>query len=355
MDKLNPIFDGDIISRNDKNVKAEKPEKPEKTFDGLKRDYEKALASGTDTSTAMTALATAVVYSVLNTCIDPQRKSAVKRADISNSAANPTMITLKRGVYTDLQLLDTTRHCMDNATRLTYDKNGDLIRETVDEKLAKAAEKIVSQTLTDGMDLVQEACIALLAETERAEKERTTYGDWLDTPYTVRRLSRRVYIQETESAAYKDIETTPIQEVYRTVRCAIANSRAVQADPVSGYTYLESYTADDLEKIYYRLDKYTDLGSYDSMGNYTVGSSTVRTYTETLRLLNLTDRQLTVLKLRMRGYGYKAIATYLGVTPRAVAKTCEKIRKRATDIGFTPDLWNEMNSGENNDSDENND
>lgn len=225
---LNPINGANSIAQNSENVKVEKPEttldvinriaskampekpeketeKPEKTVDGLKRDYEKALTNGADISTAMTALATAVVYSVLNTCIDPQRKSAINRAEVSNSAANPTMIKLKRGVYSDIHLLDTTRHCMDNATRLTYDKNGDLVHETVNERFVKAAEKIVSQTLTDGIDLIQEACVALLAETARAEKECTMGDNWLDTPYTVRRLSKHVYIQADESAAYKDV------------------------------------------------------------------------------------------------------------------------------------------------------
>ena len=38
----------------------------------------------------------------------------------------------------------------------------------------------------------------------------------------------------------------------------------------------------------------------------------------------------------MQGKGYKAIATYLGVTQRAIAKTVEQVQKKALAIGLTP-------------------
>ena len=49
------------------------------TFETVKRNYETALAQGKDTAQELTALATAVAYSVINKCIDPQRKTAAQR------------------------------------------------------------------------------------------------------------------------------------------------------------------------------------------------------------------------------------------------------------------------------------
>lgn len=301
------------------------------TFENVKRNYENALASGKDTNTELTALATAVAYSVLNKCIDPQRKTAQTADKVSNSGYNPAMVELKRGIAKDLATLENTRYCADLATRTTYNADGDTVTEIADKTANNALNALCSETLTDGIDLVQTAICAILEQSaEHANGEK-----WLDTPYSVRRLSKKVYIQRADSAAYTDVETTPIQEVYRAVRKAIENSRAVQTDPRNGYSYIEDLTADGLDTIYYRLGKYTDLGGEDANGNYTTGAQTVADYDTLVAKMQLTDRQAQILQLRMQGKGYKAIATYLGVTQRAIAKTVAQIQAKATAIGLT--------------------
>lgn len=303
------------------------------TFEQVKRNYETALASGKDTGTELTALATAVAYSVLNKCIDPQRKTAQTNDKVSNSGMNPALLELKRGISHDFATLEKARYCADNATHTTYNDDGDNVTEIDDREVYESFKGIVSETLTDGIDIVQTASLAILEQA----KEHANGEKWLDTPYTVRRLSKKVYIQRTDSAAYKDVETTPIQEVYRTVRKAIQNSRAIQADPRNGYSYIEEMTADGLDSIYYRLGKYTDLGGYDCNGNYTTGEDTVERYETIVSKLELTDRQAQVLKLRMQGKGYKAIATYLGVCQNAIVKTVKQIQVKATAAGLTAD------------------
>lgn len=76
------------------------------------------------------------------------------------------------------------------------------------------------------------------------------------------------------------------------------------------------------------MHKYADLGGYNCDGNYTADRQTVEDYETTVAQLDLTDRQAQVLRLRMQGKGHKAIATYLGVTQRAIAKTVEQVQKR---------------------------
>lgn len=302
------------MNTNTTNTAKSRPD-----FEQVKRNYETALASGKDSTQELTALATAVAYSVLNKCIDPQRKTAADRETVSDNGYNPALVQLKRGIAADLATLDNLRTATNKATRTAY--NAD-----------KAVAALVGETLSDGIDLVNAAALAIL---EQAAEHADPAAPWLDTPYTTRRLSRRVYIRTEDSRAYRDETTTPIQEVYRAVRQAVQDSRATQTDPRNGYTYIED-SENGLETIYYRLHKYADLGGYNCDGNYTADRQTVEDYETTIARLDLTDRQAQVLRLRMQGKGYKAIATYLGVTQRAIAKTVEQVQKKALAIGLTP-------------------
>lgn len=315
------------MNTNTTNTAKSRPD-----FEQVKRNYEHALATGKDSTQELTALATAVAYSVLNKCIDPQRKAAPQRETVSDNGYNPALVQLKRGIAADLATLDNLRTAADKATRTAYNADGDMVTETADKDAEKAVAALIGETLSDGIDLVQAAALAIL---EQAAEHADPAAPWLDTPYTTRRLSRRVYIRTEDSAAYRDDETTPIQEVYRAVRQAVQDSRATQTDPRNGYTYIED-CADGLETIYYRLHKYADLGGYNCDGNYTADRQTVEDYETTVARLDLTDHQAQVLRLRMQGHGNKAIASYLGVTYQAVQNTLAKVQRKAQSIGLTP-------------------
>lgn len=322
-----------------------------KDFEQVKRDFETAHASGGDYSGELLDLATAVAHSVVRKCIDPQRKTAPAQYKVSNNGINPMMDELRRGIAHDVNLLDKTADAADRASRLTLDADGDTVTETADKDAETALNDLMGRTLSDGMDLVQSAVVALL---EQAAEHADGPG-WLDRVYTVNRLSRRVYIKLNESAAYRDEQTTPAQEVFRAVRRAVQESRAVQTDPRNGYVYIEDLTLDGLDTIYYRLHKWADLGGYTgtdhdgdrlpgspagyrtSGGHYTADMRTAADYDTILAHLNLTARQAEVLHLRMQGRGYKAIATYLGVTKHAVEKTVLQIQRKAKDLGLTPE------------------
>lgn len=329
------------------------PEKAGKVndFEQVKRDFETAHASGKDYSTALLDLSTAIAFSVVRKCIDPQAKTAADRETVSDNGQNPAMIALRRGIAFDRRTLDNTQTAAAKATKITFTPDGDPVTVTADKDAETALNDLIGETLSDGVDLVQTAALALL---EQAAEHADGPG-WLDRPYTIRRLSRRVYIRDTDGAAYRDDETTPIQEVYRAVRRAVQESRAMQTDPRNGYTYIEELTADGLETIYRRLGKYADLGGYacngqtpDAMpgapagfnqggGLYTADRQTVDDYNVILKRLNLTDRQAQIVRLRMQGKGYKAIASYLGVTQGSIQVTLQRIRKRCEETNFTPD------------------
>lgn len=300
-------------------------------FETVKRNFETAHAVGGDYTAALLDLSQAIAYSTLNKCLDPQRKTAADRDSISDNGQSPALLEVKRGIYFDRQTLDNTAIAADKATKATFTADGDPVTMTADKDAENALNVLISETLSDGIDLVNASAVALL---EQAAEHADGPG-WLDRPYTVRRLSKRVYIRANDSAAYADIETTPIQEVYRAVRQAIQNSRATQTDPRNGYTYIEDLTADGLDTIYYRLQKYADLGGYNCDGNYTADRQTVEDYESIIERLELSDRQAQVLRLRMQGRGYKAIGTYLGVDVANVKRTMKQVQAKAVKIGLT--------------------
>lgn len=317
------------------NTKTNQSEK-QNTFETVKRTFETAYASGNDYAAALMDLSTAIAYSVLNKCIDPQRKTAKDRDTVSDSGINPALVSLKRGITADRAALARLAYCSDVATRTTYNAEGERVAEIADRPAYDELNRLVNEPLTDGIDLVNAAALAIL---EQASEHADSGAGWMDKPHTVRRLSKRVYIKAAESAAYREDETTPIQEVYRAVRKTVQDSRATQTDPRNGYSYIEDLTADGLETIYYRLGKYIDLGSYNDDGLYTTDRQAAADYENIVERLQLSDRQAVIVRLRMQGNGYKAIASYLGVTHNAVINAMKKVQAKAEKVGFTPDKW----------------
>ena len=80
-----------------------------KDFETVKRSFEQAFASGGDYSAELLDLSTAVAYSVLNKCLDPQRKTAVDREQVSDNGQNPALLAVKRGIAADRRTLDSTK------------------------------------------------------------------------------------------------------------------------------------------------------------------------------------------------------------------------------------------------------
>lgn len=311
-----------------------------KTFDGLKRAYENAHFMGLDTSAELMELAQAVAYSVVNKCLDPQRKTATEHVSISDNGFNPALNAMRRGIKLDLDLLDKARNAINAASRISYNGDGDATTETVNKAADEAAAALMAQTLSDGIDLVQAAALAIWEQTA----EHATAPGWLDMPYTFRKLSKRVLIKDSDSAAYKDIETTPIQEVYKAVRRAIQSSRAVQTDPANMYSYIEDYATDDingLEIIYRRLGKCADMGGYDCNGNYTTDRQTATDIKRMIEEMQLTARQAQILKMRMQGIEISEIAIRLKVNRKSIYQVMYAMQDKAAALGYAPRGWTE--------------
>lgn len=273
----------------------------------------------------LTDLATAVTYAVLKKVI--------------NTTSNPTLQTVRRELTRDRADLDRLTWTNNNATKIAFNADGDMVAEVIDGNLAKASAKLASLTLGDGLDLVNDAIVAILDETgKQLDREPGKPVD-MERVYSVRRLKRKVYIKTVDSVGgWETVETSPIQEVYKAVRRSIDASRAMQTDPRNGYTYLQDLATDsesgETETIYRRLPKYADIGGRvcDFNGKEVVLTSAavvdVEDTDRIIAMLNLTDRQATILAYRQKGYGYKAIATRMGVSDSAVKGQIAEIRRK---------------------------
>lgn len=279
--------------------------------------------------TALVTLSTAIAYSVLKKCINVSEDKALK--------------AVRASLTRDIKALEMTAYTADTAHKATYTADGDYTVETVDADLHRRFNELTAMTIGDGMDIMHTALVAILNETDKAKSRGLVIG-FMTAPYTVKRLKRKVWIKVEDSVnGWEEVETTPIQEVYKEVRRYIESQRAVKVG-ANGYTYLEDIAHDtdtDTDTtIFRRFGKYADIGGVvrDYNGKetaYTTDTETADKVDKILSVLNLTAKQMKVLSLRQSGYGYKAIATYLGVTQRAVAKTCKAIQNKAIKAGYT--------------------
>ena len=309
-----------------------------RNFADLLRQYEKEYNNDKTSvafSNVLDELATAVAYSVIKKCLDPQQKGR-KDGQVSNSGCNTQLDEVKRSIYRDKNTLKNIDYSCKEAYITTYNEDGDRVTKTKDSDYRHAYNKLTQQTLGDGLDLVHVAMVALLDESEKADR---TKENFLENTYKVRRLKKKVWIKSADSVnGWETVETSPIKEVYKAVRREVSNSRSLNIDPSNGYLYLEDLATDEESNeettIYRRLNKFSDLAGnvtdYNGAVTFeTVDSASVDKYENMVDALELTARQAKVLELRMGGYGCVAIGTYLGVKEESVMSVLKTIQKKA--------------------------
>lgn len=202
-------------------------------------------------------------------------------------------------------------------------------------------------------DLLHDAIVALY---DVVEKSPSPFN--LTRPYIVHELDKHVYIRSDDSKAVKEVETTPVREIFRAVRRNMKDSHSCKVETPYSYEQLKvdelsglgdglNWRDEDSRKYYVRLEKYADLGGYarDFNGKpteYTVDSQTIADTETLVESLKLSKRESEVLALMRRGYGYKAIGTYLGMKPGSVQKNVQRIRAKAEREGLTLERYNAM-------------
>lgn len=211
----------------------------------------------------------------------------------------------------------------------------------------------IQETLSEGMDIKQEASL-FLCEVIKRYSEQGFILNWLDQDIdslqetAVDSDSEQEEQEEQEGEQETKKAVTPIRLAYRGTRKHIDHSRAVQTSQGARqkYCYIEdviNHTSNDSEsrldvvdKVYFRCGKYTDLGSMDSNGNYTVDQESVDECEKILDLLDLTPTQEQILNSRLEGDSFRTIGKNRGVTFGAIYNTMQKVQKKAEKLGFTP-------------------
>ena len=251
-----------------------------RSFEELKRDFEKAYLNGDDYTELLYTLAKAIVSSYAKKCIQ--------------------MDSVHQPEYQDL------------VVQIEADYLASISDQTDIENIA----------FCDGIDLIQEAVCLLL---EQAMAHGPDIG-WLDRPYTIRTIASRALIKESDTEGYHEETTTPLQECYRAIRRTISNYQ--NSHSAHGNLSLDSLDSSQLDALYIDCSKYTDPNKTLDIAKWD--------YEDLLHALNLTARQERILTLRMQGYGYQAIATYLGISKSTVTRTLDRLKGKCTAMGISP-------------------
>lgn len=192
-------------------------------------------------------------------------------------------------------------------------------------------DKAISDIVGDGWDLVQVAAAEILNQIRQ-------HGTDLESTYTAERLSKHVWTSDfgTECKAEAYI-TCGIREVYKAVRRAIIDNRAVVTDPEQMSMYIESGQADDGKAVYRRMLKPVSDKKYvkDTTTFVQVETRSGADRVDTiLAALRLTEPQRKVLRLRMQGYSERAIAQKLGITYNSVHGHMNRVREKAQKLCY---------------------
>lgn len=307
-----------------------------KAFADMLRKYEKAVngeTTATEYENILIDLAQAVAYSVLKKCI--------------NVSYNETLVKTRKNLTRDLHELATLETVKQTATKTEYNESGDRITVIADKQANEKYNQLISLSLGDGLDLRNESIKAIQEQTAQAlvRNNGTLESGWIEKPFTIRKLNKKVRIKSSESVGgWIDYETTPIKEIYVCVRRYIMDNRTVNADPRNSYIYISELITDDesgqTDTIYNRYAKYADIGGYVTDFNgkpttYTASEQTAKDIDKIISSLNLSTQQAKIIELRMCGYGYKAIAKYLGVKPANIQTQVKRIQAKAVEIGLT--------------------
>lgn len=329
-----------------KTTKTTKTNKTNKgTFETLLREYEKQArlhvdgkGNETEYTKALQTLATACTFSVLKKLCNVGGTITEEKKHISDSAK--VVRQLRTTLFQDLRNIENLYNAVNNSSEYQYNDNGDIVEIITDKELHNAIPELLRYSYDDGLDLLNTAIIAILDETAKTQDLNSNF---MEKPYTVRRLKRKVYIKKEDSKnGFETVNTTPITEVYKAIRREIQSSRSIQVASHK-YTYIEDIAKDtetDTEvEIFKRLPKYSGLAYEITDYNgktiaITADTSTVDSLDRLISKLNPSKQQAEILQLRLSGYGYKAIATYLGVAQGTVQKQLQRMREKLKEFGL---------------------
>lgn len=216
---------------------------------------------------------------------------------------------------------------MNDAPEYKLTKNDEV--KTIYHDPTKTLNEIIPENLGIGYDLVQSGIVEILNQIARQRQS----GECIDLlrEYTFLKLNKRIVIRNGKRE-FKQVTTTPIQEVFRAIREEIDSTKSARVIDNS-YDYIQYSVKNPdsgKEEVYFeRQEKMIDTSN-----EVTTAENYYKKYNEILAMCNTTQK--TVLKLRCKGYGIKHIAILMNTQPRLVKRYRSQIAQKCFDIGFKP-------------------
>lgn len=288
-------------------MKTEKVNKAVSTWQAVKSDFAKRPFD----SDTLLAMGKVIAYSAINTASDPQARTAARSENVSNSACHSIYDEMRRDIARNMHIID-----------VLYDMSND------DDKVINAW---LGTTLGDGMDVLQEAVVNLLA----LAREHYDGGEnWLDKQITYSKPKKTV-VGVLEQIQFIEQMVNALASVYRPVRAFIRKQGGTRTDARNGYTYFSELVSNDDDEnaldyeIFRRAARWSDFGMIENSTHgdrkhpYTVSeysgndnSENMVDYYSMIESLNLTANQLSILRMRERGMSLHAIAEKQARTAR---------------------------------------
>ena len=289
-----------------------------------------------DNDVSLYQLSKAIAFSVIKKLIDV--------------SADKTMQKLRAEAVKNFMLLDNHDKRQLTDTTANFDSNGNIKLKVNDEEYTEAVKKTLADTLSQGLDIVNEASILIIAEAEAVKKrngKKPLEKGFMLKPYEARKTNGKTFVLNGKKVVeWSTFEAVPIKNIFKGVRKYIQDNKSIRA-VINGYSYIEAYSIDSdseaIEKIYYRLDKYADLGGvvYDFNGKelaYTTEAEAVKTYQDLLADLiikaNFDMKHIDFIRCRVCGKSLVDTAKSLGVSLRTAERIQADLQNKAVGVGF---------------------
>lgn len=223
---------------------------------------------------------------------------------------------------------------------VTFDSEGNIIEKT-DKDNERDADKLITETCGEGLDVLNQSYLLLASEIEYFKNRFRSLH--MDATYDKTYASKKVRKVNDETPLF----TTKARTIYGHAYCALYQYfddtfvKGKSRDVLTSASYIEFEVENDngeKARFYLKTEKYADISGnileyngfdFDSTPqdaeNYTISVNAKR---DLLSSMNLTKPQFETASMRALGYSDDAIAKKRGVTVPTVCKTMQRVKER---------------------------
>lgn len=219
----------------------------------------------------------------------------------------------------------------------SYSEDGTIDENS--ETQADAVKASMNECIDDGYEVLQEARLAIIAETKHSIETFGTID--LKKEYTVKEINHRAYARKEDFCkAIKERDTTGVKNMYLSVSRSITDGRATNAqskpEVLVPFGLTDTETGDDIGEVFLRRKLNTATRAEGAAETLIPDNETdTETVFDIMDRANLSKQQRKIIEMRLQGYGRKAIATAMHVKLGSVNVQLKRIGEKLYNIGIT--------------------